>query len=173
MLAGNQYRTAYNSSDPASKAVSFVCLDYQGGSSGDLQQFPDKNCKDGLRTQIHFPSCWDGVHLDSADHKSHMSYPIGSPEGGDCPGSHPHKLINLFYEYVYDVGSFDFRAGESNWVFANGDTTGLAMHADFINGWDEKTLADTVKECTDMFFSAGLERASPLRISNPFLSLSL
>jgi len=165
MLAGNQYRTSYNATDPESMAVSFVCLDYKGGSSGDLKQFPDHNCPDGLRTQIHFRSCWNGKDLDSPDHKAHMSYPIGSAEGGDCPASHPHKLMNLFYEFVYDVGSLDFRPGQTNWVFANGDTTGLGMHADFINGWDENTLSAAVKQCTDMFFDAQLENCAPLAAS--------
>jgi hypothetical protein len=162
VLAGDQYRTSYNASDPASKAVSYVCLDYENGSSGDLQQFPDHNCKNGLRTQLHFPSCWTGGDKDSPDHKAHMSYPINSAEGGDCPKSHPHKLMNLFFEFVYDVGRFEFRPGQTNWVFANGDTTGLAMHGDFINGWDVNTLTDAVKQCTDMFFDGDLEKCAPL-----------
>lgn len=182
MFAGDQYRTSYNKTDPGSMAVSYVCLDYQGGSSGDLQQFPDHNCKDGLRTQLHFPSCWNGEDKDSPDHKSHMSYPVGSAEGGDCPTTHPHKLMNLFYEFVYDVGSFDFRAGQTNWVFANGDTTGLAMHGDFINGWDVNTLTNAVKQCTDMFFDPQLEstfhlsqclRTTNIHCSFLFFSLSL
>lgn len=29
-----------------------------------------------LRLSIAFPDCWDGRHLDSADHKSHMAYSV-------------------------------------------------------------------------------------------------
>jgi hypothetical protein len=37
-----------------------------------------KNCQPGdeLWARIAFPQCWDGVNLDSPDHKSHMAYPI-------------------------------------------------------------------------------------------------
>lgn len=93
MLAGNMYRNAYNDSNPADKAVSYVCLNYQGNSS-QTNEFPtDKNCPDGLRAQIVFPSCWDGKNLDSDDHQSHMSYPVGgAPDNGDCPPDHPIKV---------------------------------------------------------------------------------
>lgn len=93
MLAGSMYRTPYNDSNPADKAVQYVCLNYQGNSS-QTNEFPtDKNCPDGLRAQIVFPSCWDGKNLDSGDHQSHMSYPVGgAPDNGDCPPDHPEKV---------------------------------------------------------------------------------
>jgi hypothetical protein len=115
MLAGDPYRTSYNASNPADKAVSYNCLNYNGGAPPEQGTFFTQNCPNGLRKQIHFPSCWDGVNLDSSDHKSHMSYPIGSPEGGDCPSSHPVKIVNLFYEFTSDVGRFDFVQGHNNW----------------------------------------------------------
>lgn len=45
-----------------------------------LLSLPTGPCPQGLRTQIVFPSCWDGKNLDSSDHQSHMSYPI---DGGE------------------------------------------------------------------------------------------
>ncbi|HEX8867308.1 MAG TPA: DUF1996 domain-containing protein, partial [Lentzea sp.] len=51
---------------------------------------PSKNfveCPAGtmLETYLDFPQCWNGRDLDSADHKSHMAYPVA----GGCPSSHP------------------------------------------------------------------------------------
>ena len=45
------------------------------------------NCPAGTQLNVRYqaPSCWDGIHLDSADHKSHMAYPVN----GECPASHP------------------------------------------------------------------------------------
>ncbi|OJT05575.1 hypothetical protein TRAPUB_3588 [Trametes pubescens] len=71
---------------------------------------------------VFFPSCWDGVNLDSADHKSHMAYPIQNYNSGDCPASHPVHLVSLFYEMLVSVDQFPY-TGAGTWVLANGDTT--------------------------------------------------
>jgi hypothetical protein len=49
--------------------------------------------------------CWDGVNLDSPDHKSHVAYPTagpatfsGSSTGGACPSTHPVKIPQLMLE---------------------------------------------------------------------------
>ena len=88
-----------------------------------------------MRAQVFFPSCWDGVNLDSADHKSHMAYPIQNYNSGDCPSTHPVHLVSLFYEMVVSVDQYSYW-GPGTWVFANGDTTGYGHHGDFQNGWD-------------------------------------
>jgi hypothetical protein len=146
MIAGDPYRSTYNASSIADQAVSFVCLGT--GDGGPQPALPTTQCPGGLRMQINFPSCWDGVHLDSDDHKAHMSYPEGAPDTGDCPPSHPVKTVLLFNEYIYDVGRFDFVPGQDAWVTATGDATGYSFHADFINGWRPETLAAAVAQCT-------------------------
>jgi hypothetical protein len=74
------------------------------------------NVQEGIRAQVFFPSCWDGVNLDSADHKSHMAYPIQNYNGGDCPSSHPVHLISLFYEQIFDVGEYIPYVGKPTYV---------------------------------------------------------
>jgi hypothetical protein len=154
MVAGNPYRSTYNASNMEDRAINFVCLNYNDASNdaGPQTTFPQRPCPDGMRMQVNFPSCWDGKNLDSPDHKSHMAYPIGAPDSGDCPASHPVKTILLFNEYVYDVGKFDYQAGKDSWVTATGDPTGYSFHADFINGWVSKTLKDAVDQCTGQLF---------------------
>ena len=47
---------------------------------------PPTQCDSGIMVMsLRFPNCWDGVNLDSADHRSHMAYPVSSR----CPASHP------------------------------------------------------------------------------------
>jgi hypothetical protein len=152
MVAGNPYRTKYDPTNMEDMAINFVCLNYHGGSIGPIPQFPQQSCPDGLRLQVNFPSCWNGKDLDSADHKSHMAYPIGNPDAGECPTTHPVKTVLLFSQYVYDTGKFDFQAGNDNWVLSMGDTTGLGFHADFINGWKQSTLEAAVAQCTAQLF---------------------
>lgn len=55
---------------------------------------PPYNCPNGLRGEIRFPSCWNGVDVQSSDHFSHMAYPIGG-ESGPCPSTHPVRLVGL------------------------------------------------------------------------------
>lgn len=161
MIAGNPYRRTYNASSFADQAVSFVCLDYNTDHSGDpdwaqRNNFFDHNCPSGMRMQVNFPSCWDGVNLDSADHTSHMAYASGGPNGGgDCPSTHPVHLVTLFYEFIYNVQNFPFNnASYPTWVLANGDTTGYGFHGDFVNGWPAhvngtNVLQQALDQCND------------------------
>lgn len=160
MIAGN----ATNVNGPlkdttAAKAISFVCLNFkQGGSQNTtIQKGP---CPDGLRTQIVFPSCWDGKNLDSPDHQSHVSYPVGGqPDNGDCPASHPVKFTTLFYEFVYGVNDL-VSDKNGTLVLANGDTKGWSFHADFISGWNVDTLQAGIDQCTSNLFNA-VEKCQP------------
>ncbi|KAI0765931.1 WSC-domain-containing protein [Trametes elegans] len=147
MLAGDTYRRTFNESSFADQAITYVCLADNSPPEGPAM--PTQQCPGGLRAQVFFPSCWDGVNLDSPDHKSHLSYPIQTFNGGDCPDSHPVHLISLFYEMFVDVGSFAFSGNPGTWVLANGDTTGYGLHADFQNGWDVDLLQEAIDTCSD------------------------
>lgn len=103
MLQGNPFRRTFDASSPDDLAVSYVCLDYSGSHANDpawaqRNSFFTHNCPDGLRAQVNFRSCWDGVNLDSQDHASHMAWPSGGVNGGSCPSTHPVHLPMLFYE---------------------------------------------------------------------------
>lgn len=154
MIAGNA--GLFNGSNPdatAAKAISFVCLNYDTGST-QTTTLPTTSCPQGLRTQVVFPSCWNGKDLDSSDHQSHMSYPVGGqPDTGDCPSTHPVKFMTLFYEFIWTTGNLkQGKTGKSGFVLANGDTKGYSFHADFVSGWDEDVLQDAVDQCTGNLF---------------------
>lgn len=142
MISGDAGRRDFDRTDPNDLAITYVCLEFSGAHRGnpDWDQrnsfFPHNECPQGMRAQVNFPNCWDGVNLDSPDHKSHMAWPSGGVDGGDCPASHPVHLVSLFYEFIFQVQGFKFNgANDPTFVWANGDTTGYALHADFINGW--------------------------------------
>jgi len=160
MLSGTPNRRDFDPSDPYDKAISYVCLDYSGGHSNDpawaqRNNFFAHNCPQGMRAQVNFPPCWDGINLDSDDHQSHMAWPSGGVDGGECPTSHPVHLVSLFYEFIYEVQNFPFNNGsDPTWVFANGDASGYGLHADFINGWPElingtNVLQQAIEQCND------------------------
>ena len=53
--------------------------------TGDSVDIPICPAGSYLSAKIVFPGCWDGRNLDSADHKSHMAYPVKNA----CPVSYP------------------------------------------------------------------------------------
>ncbi|KAJ2901230.1 hypothetical protein MKZ38_002094 [Zalerion maritima] len=150
MIAGDYSRRTYNESSLEDQAVSYACL---GGSGPETGTIPSENCPNGLRSQVFFPSCWDGESHDSDDHKSHMAYP-SLMNNGYCPDSHPHRFVSIFYEVMWSIDEWadmwwDGPNGDGHpFVLSTGDTTGNSFHGDFVNGWDVETLQNAVTECT-------------------------
>ena len=103
---------------PVSDRVSFNCLDVS-----PLPETPNMvrtNCSNGLRAQIQFQSCWDGINLYKSD-QSHVAY-MSQIDNGVCPPQYPVQLVHLFFEVLYSTNNIDLDGGE--FVFAQGDTTG-------------------------------------------------
>jgi len=97
----------------------------------------------GLRLHVRFPSCWDGKSLDSADHKSHMAYPMRRA----CPSSHPVSVpaITLIYRYpVLDGSTVALSSGGQ-----------LSGHADFFNAWNPAELTRLVDSCLNALRHCG------------------
>ncbi|HEY7208373.1 MAG TPA: DUF1996 domain-containing protein, partial [Gaiellaceae bacterium] len=75
---------------------------------------------------------WDGKNVDSIDHKRHMAYAAK----GRCPTSHPVAVPTIILILVYP--EMPKRAQVSAGRFA--------IHADFMNGWDQVALGSLVAE---------------------------
>lgn len=136
MTAGNPERRDYNN-DLAEQAITHVCLNYNGPAPvPEGPELPSKNCPNGVRSQVYFPSCWDGKNLDSDDHQSHMAYP-SNYNSGKCPDSHPNPMISVFLEFIFDTGKFSdaWYGNKQPFVYSMGDTTGYGLHGDFVSLW--------------------------------------
>jgi hypothetical protein len=110
------------------------------------------NCAVGDTMQLHidFPQCWDGVNLDSPDHKSHMSHRenvAGAP--ARCPSTHPVMIpsitLNINYKITVPNQTVNWRLASDN--YATTSPGGYSTHADWVNGWDEKFMAGIIKNC--------------------------
>lgn len=149
MLAGDPFARSFGNNS-AAKAISYACLG--GPGRPETNNIPNFNCPGGLRAQVFFPACWNGKDLDTPDHKSHMSYPVGREyNNGGCPPDFPVHMASIFYEVLYDTGRFldQWDGDQHPFVFANGDATGYGFHGDFINGWDVSVLQNAVDNCND------------------------
>jgi hypothetical protein len=93
------------------------------------------HAKTYLELHVNFPDCWDGKHLDSLDHKSHMAY----SRDYVCPRSHPVKVPRILLMIRYP-----FRSGRGVTLSSGGQ---LSAHADFFNAWNERVLTALVADC--------------------------
>ena len=85
-----------------------------------------------LVAHIRYPECWDGINLDSADHKSHVSY----ASNGVCAAGTialPQIEMRVIYPRIANVSTLSLSSGS---IFS--------MHADFFNGWDQRRFAGMV-----------------------------
>ncbi|KAL4748794.1 hypothetical protein BDW72DRAFT_205311 [Aspergillus terricola var. indicus] len=145
VVAGDSMLQTYDDSDFAQRAISHMCIG-KNGISNETKHLPRQPCEK-LRSQVFFPSCWDGENLDSLDHKSHVAYPaFGDYNKGVCPESHPVAIFSIFVEFVFNTEPFP---NYHKLLYATGDRIGYGLHGDFINGWaDQTALHSAFETCT-------------------------
>ena len=163
MIAGSPARSEMGS-DPANQAFNFHCLSYNEPPIPETYELPKRNCPDGIRIQVMFPSCWNGKDATSADFKSHVSYPVDTHEGGTCPSTHPVRLMSIFIEQITQSGKYEYYDGA--FVLSTGDDVGYSSHADFQSGWDaspNSVLQQAINNCTDP--SANMNKCALLSAS--------
>ena len=91
-----------------------------------------------LIRRIHAPSCWDGKRVDTADHRSHLSYPsYGSWGYPKCDAAHPRVIPEFQIQEIYTIATGDdlnLWHASSNEHYT--DHTVDTSHADFFMAWD-------------------------------------
>jgi len=130
----------------------YNCLPYTAGVGTPL--------RDGVRAMVDFPFCWDGKHLDSPDHFSHVIYPdpkdtTPHEHPPDCPGGHPKNIPAISVRVHWPIYDPCFGATPCGPYNSSGKKVKIrlssgpywTMHADFWNAWVQKRLNQLVDQC--------------------------
>lgn len=142
--------------DPQPGMFWFNC-DGPGAVSGHLPNIPvaAAGCPLGARlgAVIVAPDCWDGVNLDSPNHRSHLAYSSYSPGYQRCPDSHPNVIPQLQSGIWYTVDNT-----KAGWHFSSDVMPGMptqvggtSFHWDYFEAWD-----DSIRNMWETFCINGL-----------------
>lgn len=114
----------------------------------NLDELFNAGCAPGAQivAQTIAPHCWDGKHLDSPDHRSHMAYgSYGTTGVYRCPASHPYLIPQEENKALYTVtadmigtrsdGSKYSRVRLSSDAMLPGAKPGATLHADYMEAW--------------------------------------
>jgi hypothetical protein len=117
------------------RVVRWACVGGAGAGAGSVTV---PSCPTGteLVMRIAFPDCWDGVHLDSPDHKAHLAYGAR----GRCPAGYSVAIPRLLLGVHYPGAD-----GGSDVTLSSGGPE--TAHADFFNAWDQPVLDALVRNC--------------------------
>lgn len=149
MIVGNGHATlAAENEGIATGRIIFKC----GLGSGIDLPAPPVQCESGVMSiSYKFPNCWDGVNLDSPDHKSHMAYPAR----GRCPATHPVAIPRLEAFVRYPVGTDPI----GTITMASGPY--FTAHMDFWNAWDPAALQWLLDNCINAGLDCGKNPVVP------------
>ncbi|GAB7052342.1 DUF1996 domain-containing protein [Catenuloplanes indicus] len=122
---------------PVGAQNQFYC---SGGPLDGVGRSADGNfpiCGDGgtVHFTMRFADCWDGKHLDSPNHKDHLTNGFNDT----CPPSHPVRIPAVTLSIYFPTsGGKDMKL-----------SSGLAssMHADAFFAWDTQAMNQRVKNC--------------------------
>lgn len=119
----------------------------RGEFHGTIQGVADSGCEGGEGARligfVNAPACWDGVHLDSADHRSHVVHRILKNDvGWVCPDTHQHTIPTFSLGIYFDHnGPDDLRTWHlSSDGMTNPQAGGSTLHADWFGAWDDDIL---------------------------------
>jgi len=149
-------------SDPQpenNKLFNFKCVQ---GWSPVTAAFPDmvepmKTCKPGqwLSATISTPQCWNGVDLDSKNHRSHLADMVRNRSAGQlaCPATHPWIIPQFTMGVAYSIAVGDdptaWSLSSDHMLPASTRRAGASFHSDYFEAWQEEIRLRWEAGCLD------------------------
>lgn len=144
MIAGSAQATV----DQEDRIVRFTCnddIDSLAAYNGRKQHIVDCPSGGDMLYRLEFPSCWNGVDMDSPNHQSHMAY----SNNGVCPSTHPVIIPVITYNIHYKVpiggSTVNWRLSSDNYSLSQ--RGGTSAHGDWMNGWNLTEFAIWFNNC--------------------------
>lgn len=141
------------------KLFNFKCVQ---GWTPTTAAFPDmvepmKACKPGqwLSATISTPQCWNGVDLDSKDHRSHLADMVrrGNKGQNSCPASHPWIIPQFTMGVSYTIGVSDdptlWTLSSDHMLPAAIRRPGSTFHSDYFEAWQDEIRLRWEAGCID------------------------
>jgi uncharacterized protein DUF1996 len=134
MIAGDQMATPSNRQNI--NHAQWQCNESYESRSNSIPA-----CSGEITAIVNFPNCWDGVNLDSPNHKSHLAY----NGNGVCPATHGKKISNISGIVHYKVtDTSNLRLSSDNYEGGKG---GESLHMDYMFAWDDDVLDTWWNNC--------------------------
>ena len=162
VVVGTPTRTK-DSGLPDNPAVYF---EYPVGTK--IYDFPQVSCTNKmLRAHVFFPNCGkvdpvtNKLMTDPITGRYVLEYPTGFRSGAEVPhvpafdyrgkGCPAGDLVfpQLHQAFHYDLSNICPNGNllPGRFVWANGNTDGRGLHADFLNGWDQTLMNSVINQC--------------------------
>ena len=155
MIAGDMKASSIQ---PDNKLVWWCGDKNDNNVSGNLGYIPACAVGNHLMAIVRFPNFWDGVNLDSATHKSHVSYIHDS--------AHPVMIPDITFNIRYDINPGD---DTTKWrlssdMYSTSIPGGYSLHGDYMFGWtnDPKTGKNFAQIFTDECLKTALNCGNTL-----------
>lgn len=151
MIAGNS--KAMSITDVSS--AFFTCIDSATQTGPHSANIPACAPGNTIWMSVEFPSCWDGVNLDSPDHKSHVRYVQQlqqPPFTWSCPSTHPVLLptITTNAQFAIPPGTDTTKWKLSSDMYSpTPGFGGYSNHSDWFNGWKPSINAAWIAGCNN------------------------
>ncbi len=158
MIAGNAMAASGTTPEYQNGVYHWDCYDNHNARGPSI---PNCQAGDQVLLTVVFPQCWDGVNLDSPDHKSHMAYPLGNWENnGRCPTTHPVPIPVITLNITFPVTE----AGQAqHWrlssdMYSTASPGGYSAHADWFDGWNQEVKETFIEHCVRARMDCGSHR---------------
>jgi hypothetical protein len=146
-----------------------VGIDLDPGTPGNqsttihLSDFYGGVCPIGYQVNVAAtaPNCWDGVNLDSSNHRTHLVNPsvLKTDHLGGlffaCDDAHPYAIPDFQWSEFY-ISDANLVAGKwhlSSDEMVHGALPGSTMHVDYFEGWDPAAKLEWLTYCIDQHSS--------------------
>ncbi len=118
-------------------------------SQNKARTIPNCSPNELVGVVLPFPSCWNGVTIDSGDHRSHLAYISYENGSALCPRTHPISIPE------FTLGAwFEHDGNSANWHLSSDRVPGMPRHAngssfhsDWLGAWDPDIMTTWTDRC--------------------------